>query len=870
MPGQHNFEHLLLVLRDRGPARFPPSPRVPDPATVSNQHNRAGHGGALKTRTTSVTTNWQARQRLRVQDGLPAIQAGIPLLLKIDTSLDLDDLRHYFDFEIVSEQEDGFVIVASADIALASFQQRLNDFIGGITGAANVARIHELREDATQEERLSRILSDLLLTEWPTLQDDARYVVDVSIACAGNWQIPKKPKRGRLTDQKWAAKEAAWSAERNIAYDRWDQLKDERYEAAMRIIAHYQGEVLMNVDDYSAEAATLPDCFTLRINLPAKGLKDLVLNFPYVFEVVEPDDIETPQQIQRDQAVAVARTAFLPPQANAPAVCVIDSGIQEEHLWLEPAIDKPTSHCFIPHTATTDVADHVSPGGHGTRVAGAIIHGDIIPKEGQIQLGIWVQNARVLDANCTLPQEMFPPVVLREVIKRYYEGSRKTRIFNHSINADSPCRTRHMSAWAAEIDRLSNELDVLVIQSAGNLKTSRPAPRPGIAEMISAGTAYPDYLATAACRIANPAQSLQALTVGSVAYARFEGGGWRSFASQEGEPSAFSRAGLGIWDTIKPDVVEYGGDCLASAGTPPLVSTPQLGHECYPELVRSTVHGGPAYDRDEVGTSFAAPKVTRIAAQLQTVLPNESCLLYRALIAQSARWPQWASALSPIQQAELLRRIGYGVPDMERATANTDHRTTFISQGDCDITAGDCHIYQVRIPEEMRRPGDEYDILVEVTLSYVAEPRRTRRTHRGYLSTWVDWLSNRKGESLDVFLTRALKAEENAIQEGTSFGWTIESRGQWGRIPDIRRGIGTLQKDWAVLKSNALPNDLCIAVRGHRGWSRDAESAARYSLAVSFEIIGKEIRIYEPLRIAVQELQAELETEIETEVEVEG
>lgn len=31
----------------------------------------------------------------------------------------------------------------------------------------------------------------------------------------------------------------------------------------------------------------------------------------------------------------------------------------------------------------------------------------------------------------------------------------------------------------------------------------------------------------------------------------------------------------------------------------------------------------------------------------------------------------------------------------------------------------------------------------------------------------------------------------------------------------IRRGIGTLQKDWAVLKSNALSNDLCIVVRGH-------------------------------------------------------
>jgi hypothetical protein len=491
-----------------------------------------------------------------------------------------------------------------------------------------------------------------------------------------------------------------------------------------------------------------------------------------------------------------------------------------------------------------------------------VLHGEKDPTEGKGPLETWVQNARILDANCNLPQELFPPAVLREVIKRYHEGKRKTRIFNHSINADAPCRTRHMSAWAAEIDRLSGEYDILVIQSAGNLKSSRAAPRPGIAELIGGGRAYPDYLGEPTCRVANPAQSLQALTVGSVAYGAFESAGWRSLATRPGEPSAFSRAGLGIWDTIKPEVVEKGGDCLHTAGNPPSVGTPDSARECYPELVRSTRYGGPAFDRDDIGTSYAAPKVTRIAARLQALLPEEPCLLYRALIVQSARWPDWADALTPEQQTALLKRIGFGVPDMGRATENTDHRTTFITHGEREIGAGECHVYQVPVPEELRRAGEEYDIRVEVTLSYSAEPRRTRRTPRGYLSAWLDWLSNRKGESLDAFLTRALKSDEDTIQEGTSFGWVIESRGQWGRIPDIRRNVGTVQKDWAVVKSYDLPHDLCIAVRGHRGWSRDPEAAARYALAVTFEIVGQEIPIYEPLRTAVLELRAEVEAEV--------
>lgn len=739
MAAGHQFEHLPLVLRDRGPARFPPAPMQPDPATAANRENRAGHSQGLRTSAATITQNWQTQQAQRQQQGLPAIAAGVPLLLRIDTSLDLDDLRRHFEFEIVSEQEDGFVIVSSEDIALTTLQQKLNDFTGNIRGSANVARIHELNDDPTQVERLRRILSETLFNEWGNISDDDDYIVEIGIACVGNWQIPNRPNRGRRTDETWARMEAEWSQARISAYDRWDALRDQRVTAVEGIIQHYDAEILGNFHDDIPDAAILPDSFTLRIKLSGKGLKDLTLNYPYIFEITEPDDIETPQQVKREQKDLAAQTQI--------------------------------------------------------------------------------------------------------------------------------CRLRHMSAWAAEIDTLCHQQDMLFVQSAGNIRDSQPAPVLGIKELMGEG--YPEYLAQPTCRIANPAQSLQALTVGSVAYGLYQDAGWRSFASQSGETSAFSRCGLGIWDSIKPEVVEFGGDCLYSAGNPPSVGTPDVGSACYPELVRSTRNGGPAISRDSVGTSYAAPKVARIAARLQAALPEESCLLYRALIIQSAQWPQWAPALTPQQQAALLKRIGYGVADMERATTNTDHRTTFISHEERSIGAGDCHIFQVPIPEEIRRPGDDYDIRVEVTLSYVAEPRRTRRTHRGYLSTWLDWLSSRKGESIDAFLTRALKTEAEAGDEGTSFGWVIGSRANWGRLPGVHRNASTVQKDWATVKSNALPEDFCIAVRGHRGWSRDPEAVATYALAVSFEIVGKEIPIYEPLRTAVLELQTQLEAESELMIEIE-
>jgi hypothetical protein len=71
-----------------------------------------------------------------------------------------------------------------------------------------------------------------------------------------------------------------------------------------------------------------------------------------------------------------------------------------------------------------------------------------------------------------------------------------------------------------------------------------------------------------------------------------------------------------------------------------------------------------------------------------------------------------------------------------------------------------------------------------------------------------------------------------------------------------------------VVKSNSLPENFCIAVMGHQGWSRDPDSTARYALVVTIEILGQEIPIYERLRTAVIELQNQLEVENEPEVEV--
>ena len=300
-PPTHQFEHLPLILKDRGPARFPPAPIPENPVTAANKTARAAHSGSLTAHSRTVSTTWTTRQTGRIQNGLPPSAKGIPLLLKIDPTLDLDDLRRQFDFEIVSVHEDGFVIVASEDVDLTAFQTQLSNFASAVRGAGNVAKIHELREDLSQEERLSLILTESLQTEWPTIADDQLYIFDVSVTCIGNWDVPR-PFRKRSnwsddTNKRHMEKRAAEIAD---AYQKWDDLQYARSEEAKQIVRFYNGQVMSEFHGRPSGDQTIPDYFTLRLHISGKGIRDLVLNFPYIFEVAEPDDIRTPQQNARD------------------------------------------------------------------------------------------------------------------------------------------------------------------------------------------------------------------------------------------------------------------------------------------------------------------------------------------------------------------------------------------------------------------------------------------------------------------------------------------------------------------------------------------------------------------------------------------
>lgn len=844
MAENNDFTHLPLPLLFQGKPKLRGGGAV-SAQTKRNTANRIAHGGYVKRRSAELSRFWKERRAERSENALPEIETGIPILLEIDPSADIDFLRG-LGFEIVCEIEEGFIIVATEDVDLSVLNEKADAFIANVTARCNSpAKVYALCEDG---DRLKRVLSKELYAKWATISPDEVYIIDIGVSCCGNIELPKRPKReDDETDEHYSVREQRWMEKFSAAYMAWDEIKMKREETIESFVSDYDGEIMQLADGIS-EMTDLPDSFSARLKISGKCLLDLVLNFAYIFEVSEAETIVMGEAPENNDSLT-ENVQIEAPIQSAPIVCVMDSGIQEEHKYLAPAIISDESVSLLPNNLNT--SDEVAGGGHGTRVTGAVLYPRAIPSDGIYQLPCWIRNMRILDENNCLPEDVYPPKTIAIAVQKYnVESSSPTRIFNHSIGSRRPCEMKHMTSWAAEIDSQSYNNDVLFIQAAGNISTDV------ISAYWQAGYPYPEYLDRELCRISNPAQSLQAITVGSVSATELETDDFVALGNQM-EVSSFSRSGPGIWDVLKPEVVEYGGTHVYNKGSvPPQLTTPP---EVCPELIRKSPEG-PAFARDDVGTSFSAPKVTYIASQIEKVLPESPALLYRALIAQSARWPKNINDVSKEECVSTLRHIGYGVPDVERATHNDEYRITLVTPSPMELGDDEAHIFQVPIPEELSNVGEDYNILVEVTLSYAANPRRTRRYVKGYLSTWLDWCCSRIGENAETFARRIFETG-SIIDDDGDFNWVLGEATNRGAAEGYSRKNGTLQKDWCIIKSNQLSDAFCIAVRGHKGWG--GLFKAKYSLVVSFEAINQDIPIYEPIRTEIESVIESGEIEVE-------
>lgn len=841
------FPHLPLPKKESGNFK-PPKRKIDIPLsdiTRNNLANRVSYGKSLRKKTDDLLDFWEKSKDERRSVDLPDLpdNNSIPVLLRVDTNLFKTDSLFELGIEVISEEEDGYIIGAAAD-NFKALRTKIAAFINDNNGKSKqMAQLWEI-VDGTKW-RLDYILSEELNSQWDLIPDANYVIVDVSIACG--YKTPTEP-RPKTNKSKSAF---------NKRYSDWQIRKAKLEEKQLEIEEVRQDEFASFLQKIGGERlsafVSLSDSFSCRIRLRFSALKDLVINYQYLFDVTEFDSLIYAHPTTGEQVEIEVRLES--PDPDDPKVCVIDSGIQEEHSMISFSMETGTSKCYLPNE--TDTSDLVANGGHGTKVAGAVIFGNEIPKYENFKSNVWIQNAKVLNNNKQMPASLFPPELMQRVVSDF----QNTILFNLSITSYKACKTKHMSEWAASIDKLTWNKNILFFIATGNIdsENSEITTNPGIKDHIFNGRQYPNYLFERSSRIANPAQSCFALTVGSVCLDKHNDNFRESFGSKH-EPSSFTRSGLGLWGMIKPDVVEVGGDWIREKSTNPNLSI--LPQNCA-ELIKTTFGNGNSIGYD-IGTSFSTPKVAHIAAKIIKEVSNNA-LLIRALIVQSARLPSIADIYNPTLNR--IRTYGYGIPNGVRATENTAQRITLTSES--AISAKQAQIYSIKIPEAIRAAGNEYEILIEVTLSFKAEPRRTRRKTNSYLSTWLDWQTSKTGEDFNKFRRRIIKSldgeDSTGLGQGSQGGddgnlisWKIRERLDWGTVQGVRRQDSSIQKDWATLKSFELPSEFSIAVVGHKGWEKDVTKEVPYSLVVSFEAFNTEIPLYELISLE-NEIQIENE-----------
>ncbi|MFH9134794.1 S8 family peptidase [Streptomyces sp. NPDC017524] len=419
--------------------------------------------------------------------------------------------------------------------------------------------------------------------------------------------------------------------------------------------------------------------------------------------------------------VSIEQVTDLPiAPADAPVVGLIDSGVQAEHPLLRGCIVDAT-------TVSGSLSDGADRHGHGTSVASILLRGSI---EAQIASGEWdtppcrILSVRVLDGENRIPHSRLPQSEITDAVA--YLSSRGVKVINLSLgDEDGLMVSNRAPTLAAVLDSLARKFGVVFVVPTGNVI---PAEYSGLMDE-SFRRAYPSrMLESPVSGLIDPAPSALSLTVGGTVPALRSANLGTVPIGKPDWPSPFSRLGPGINGAIKPEVNAPAGTLGQAIDS----NGPQY-EDAFMVAVADGRLDGAAVVSYNVGTSLAAPHVSRACAIVQDAYPEASANLIRALVLQSV-----TSGTSPLagapnlsdaaRESETLRLTGYGRVSEERSVLSGDMDTVLFAEE--QIALDSVHLYTIPIPDSFFVPG-RLERGVTISLCYDPPVRARRMDYLG-------------------------------------------------------------------------------------------------------------------------------------------
>lgn len=395
---------------------------------------------------------------------------------------------------------------------------------------------------------------------------------------------------------------------------------------------------------------------------------------------------------------------------NSSAIAVLDSGIVSNHPLFEGAVaDELPDHNGL-------ISDDT---GHGTKVAGIALYGDIKDciDEKVFRQKVWIVSAKIMfdggDGTPKYNPERLLEHQLQDVVEEIRNNYPNCRVFNLSLgNHDNKVfELRKQYNLAVLLDELSKEYDVIFTVSAGNNLTYSIDEYPAyFLENI------PDY------KIIDPASAALAITVGSVshevggAYRReYEMGDLFDMPAKQNYPSPFTCVGPGFNGMIKPELVEFGGSIITNRFRQNNIAGKLLS------LNKNFVVEGKLFAAD-IGTSLACPKVANHLATIINKYPDKGNNMIKALLLSSAKVPDERPAefsgntksSSDIKLQPLLNVYGFGLPSINEALESGNDKVLLLRENSIGLNR--VQLYSIELPSTLFTTRSKSTI--SVTLVY--------------------------------------------------------------------------------------------------------------------------------------------------------
>lgn len=516
------------------------------------------------------------------------------------------------------------------------------------------------------------------------------------------------------------------------------------------------------------------------------------------------------------------------PDLDGPRVCVVDSGIAAAH----PLLASNVAHEEAILTGTTSAADQH---GHGTRVGGIAVFGSVRAcyESGAFSSPVLLFSARVLNEHNQFDDERLIVKQMQAAIATFKKAPHACRVFNLSLGTLHPASPDKQSTWAEALDILAREEQVVIVVSTGNNRAVLTGNAKEAEEILKH---HPAQLRNPEARLSDPATAAIAITVGAlvehdVPAVRVGTGAADLIRSlgKNAEPSPFTRVGPGLAKAVKPEFVEYGGN-LVWEGT--ANSNRRIRHDDGVSIMSFERQHTTRLFAFDYGTSYAAPRVARIAAilwhKLRTDLGKEPHPnLVRAVLATAASVPEPSKTLlgAKLDNDAVMQVCGYGQIDEELATASSDRRVTLVAEGTLKIDH--FRIYEVPMPVEFKRAKGKKRITVALAFD---PPVRRRRLD--YLGVRMDFMLIR-GKTPDEIAEAYAKVNHDDPDGAFGSPFRVKIDPPQSKGP----AKGTLQRgEFSFSREHTNYGDMFyLVIRVSRRWAPSEIEEQSFAVAVSLE-----------------------------------